>query len=108
MASAAVQEFTVDNFQALVLESEKPVVVDFWAEWCGPCKQLGPVIDQIADERSDIVVGKVDVDSNQELAMRYGVQGIPFIARFENGQLVKQAVGLQPKASLERALGLSE
>jgi thioredoxin 1 len=103
-----VQEFTVDNFDALVLESEKPVVIDFWAEWCGPCKALGPVIDQIADERPDIVVGKVDIDSNQALAMRFGISSIPFVAKFENGKIVSQAVGLQPKASLERALGLSE
>jgi thioredoxin 1 len=108
MAAEGVMEFTNDNFQALVLESEKPVLVDFWAEWCGPCRAIAPAIDQIAFERDDIVVGKVDIDAHPELAQRYGIQGIPFIGLFENGALARQAVGAQPKASIERALGLAE
>ncbi|MFN8108965.1 MAG: thioredoxin [Thermoleophilia bacterium] len=103
-----VLEITKDNFQAQVLESEKPVLVDFWAEWCGPCRMIGPVVEQIAKERADtLVVGKLNVDHNGELAARYGVQGIPFLAVFENGQIVRQAVGAMPKAQLERQLGLA-
>lgn len=108
MAAEGVLEFTNDNFQALVLESDKPVVVDFWAEWCGPCRMIAPAIDQIAHEHADIVVGKVDIDAHPELAQRYGVQGIPFVGLFENGALARHAVGAQPKASIERALGLTE
>jgi thioredoxin 1 len=101
-----VLEITSDNFQATVLESEKPVLIDFWAEWCRPCHMIAPVIEEIAKERGDIVVGKVDVDSNQDIAQRFNVQGIPFIALFEHGQLSKQAVGAMPKAQLLSMLGL--
>lgn len=101
-----VLEITSDNFQAAVLESEKPVLIDFWAEWCRPCHMIAPVIEEIAREREDIVVGKIDVDSNQDLAMRFNVQGIPFIGLFEHGRLARQAVGAMPKAQLLTALGL--
>jgi thioredoxin 1 len=101
-----VLEITNDNFQATVLENEKPVLVDFWAEWCRPCHMIAPVIEEIAKERQDIVVGKLDVDNNQELAIRYNVQGIPFIGLFEHGRLARQAVGAMPKAQLLTALGL--
>lgn len=102
-----VVEITTDNFQALVLESEKPVLVDFWAEWCRPCHMIAPVIEEIAQENADtLVVGKVNVDQNQELAVRYGVQGIPFIGLFQHGQLARQAVGAMPKGALLSALGL--
>jgi thioredoxin 1 len=101
-----VLEITNDNFQATVLENEKPVLIDFWAEWCRPCHMIAPVIEEIAKERQDIVVGKVDVDNNQELAIRYNVQGIPFIGLFEHGKLARQAVGAMPKAQLLTALGL--
>jgi thioredoxin 1 len=100
-------EITQDNFQGTVLENEKPVLVDFWAEWCGPCHMIAPVVEQIAKERDgSLVVGKLDVDSNSAIAQRYNVQGIPFIGLFENGQLTRHAVGAMPKAQLERALGL--
>ena len=101
-----VIEITSDTFQGLVLESEKPVLVDFWAPWCGPCRMIGPVIDEIAAERSDIVVGKVNVDEAPDIAQRYGIQGIPFIGLFGNGQLVRNAVGAMPRAGIEQALGL--
>jgi thioredoxin 1 len=102
-----VVEITTDNFQALVLENEKPVLVDFWAEWCRPCHMIAPVIEEIAQENADtLVVGKVNVDQNQELAVRYGVQGIPFIGLFQHGQLARQAVGAMPKGALLSALGL--
>ncbi len=101
-----VIEITSDTFQGLVLESEKPVVVDFWAPWCGSCRMIAPVIDEIAADREDIVVGKVNVDDAPDIAQRYGIQGIPFIGLFENGQLVRNAVGAMPRAGIEQALGL--
>ncbi|MEW6582615.1 MAG: thioredoxin [Actinomycetota bacterium] len=102
-----VVEITTDNFQALVLESEKPVLVDFWAEWCRPCHMIAPVIEEIAREKAgSLVVGKLDVDSNQEIAARYNVTGIPFIGLFQHGQLARQAVGAMPKGALLSALGL--
>jgi thioredoxin 1 len=105
---ADVLEITADNFQAVVLESERPVLVDFWAEWCGPCRIIAPVVEQIASERADsLVVGKLDVDKHGPIAARYGVQGIPFLGLFEHGQLTRQAVGAMPKAQLEKQLGLA-
>jgi len=103
-----VLEITADNFQATVLENEKPVLVDFWAEWCGPCRMIAPVVEQIAKEREgSLVVGKLDVDAHGDIAQRYGVQGIPFLAVFEHGQIARQAVGAMPKAALEKQLGLA-
>jgi thioredoxin 1 len=104
---ADVVEFTSDNFQGLVLENEKPVLVDFWAPWCGPCRMIAPVVEQIAKERTDIVVGKLNVDESGEIAQRYGVQGIPFLGLFQHGQLVRQAVGAMPRSALESQLGLT-
>ncbi len=102
-----VLEITQDNFQGTVLENEKPVLVNFWAEWCGPCRTIAPVVEQIATERGEsLVVGKLDVNAHGAIAQRYNVQGIPFIGLFENGQLTRHAVGAMPKAQLERALGL--
>ena len=104
---ADLLEITADNFQAVVLESERPVLVDFWAEWCGPCRIIAPVVEQIASEHADtLVVGKLDVDKHGPIAARYGVQGIPFLGLFEHGQLTRQAVGAMPKAQLEKQLGL--
>ncbi len=103
-----ILEITSDNFQATVLENEKPVLIDFWAEWCGPCRVVAPVIEEIANERSEnLVVGKLDVDSHPDIAQRYNVQGIPFLGLFEHGRLARHAVGAMPKAQLERALGLT-
>ena len=106
MAEDGVVEVTVDNFQAVVLESEKPVLVDFWAEWCGPCRMIAPIVQEIAQHRTDLVVGKLNVDEHMELAARYGVSSIPFLGLFEHGKLARQAVGLMPRADLESALGL--
>lgn len=104
---ADVIEITSDTFQGLVLESEKPVIVDFWAPWCGPCRMIAPVIDEIARDREDVVVAKLNVDEAPNIAQQYGIQGIPFIGLFQNGQLVKNAVGAMPRAGIEQALGLS-
>lgn len=107
MADANVLEITADNFQGTVLENEKPVLVDFWAEWCGPCRMLTPVVEQIAKERgATLVVGKLNVDEHAAIAQKYNIQGIPFLGLFENGQLSRHAVGAMPKAQLEHALGL--
>ena len=91
---------TKDTFQKEVLESDKPVIVDFWATWCGPCRMLGPVVEELAEEHPEIKVCKVNVDDEQELAQEYGVMSIPFVASFKGGQLHKSSVGVQPKEAL--------
>ncbi len=91
---------TNNNFKSEVLESEKPVLVDFWAPWCGPCRMLGPVISEIAEENPQIKVCKVNVDDEPDLANQFGVMSIPFVASFKAGQLYKSSVGVQPKEAL--------
>ena len=88
------------NFKSEVLESDKPVLVDFWAPWCGPCRMLGPVVSELAEEHPEIKVGKVNVDDEPELAQQFGVMSIPFVATLIGGQLHKSSVGVQPKESL--------
>lgn len=101
----SVTTFTKENFEREVLQSEKPVLVDFWASWCGPCRMLSPVIEEIAQERSDIKVGKVNVDEQQELAAKYGVMSIPTSVLIKNGKVVDQALGAIPKRQLLSMLG---
>jgi thioredoxin 1 len=98
---------TQANFDQEVLSSDVPVVIDYWAPWCGPCRMLGPVIEQIASERAGTVkVGKVNVDEEPALAERAGVRGIPYVVLYRDGEVAAQAVGAQPKAALEQSLGL--
>lgn len=105
MANANVKTFTDSNFDAEVIKSGVPVLVDFWAEWCQPCKMLGPTIDAIADEfAGKAVVGKVDTDSNRNVAVNYAITAIPTVILFKNGQPVKKFVGLRPKAEIAEAL----
>ena len=98
-------EVTDATFESEVLRADTPVIVDFWAEWCGPCHAVAPVLEKIADERRLKLV-KVNIDENQDLAMRYGIQSIPNMMLFENGAPKAAAVGAQPKGMLERSLGL--
>ena len=91
---------TSANFKSEVLESDKPVIVDFWATWCGPCRMLAPVVEELAEEHPEIKVCKVNVDDEPDLAQQYGVMSIPFVASFKGGQLHKSSVGVQPKESL--------
>ena len=96
---------TTENFDAEVLHSEKPVLLDFWASWCGPCRMLSPIVDEVAEERTDVKVGKVNVDEQPELAGEFGVMSIPTLLVFEQGKLVRQAVGARPKAGVLELLG---
>ncbi len=105
MASPAVRELTDSNFKSEVLDSDKPVLVDFWAEWCMPCKMLSPTIDQLAAEyEGKAKIGKVDTDSNREVSVKYGIQAIPTVLLFKGGQVQKKFVGLTPKDQFKTAL----
>lgn len=101
----AVVTITKENFEQEVLQSAKPVLLDFWASWCGPCRMLSPVVDEVAEERIDVKVGKVNVDEQPELAGEFGVMSIPTLLVFEQGKLVRQAVGARPKAGVLELLG---
>ena len=99
---------TESTFEREVLGSETPVIVDFWAEWCGPCHMVSPVLDQIAEERAEeLKVVKVNIDEEPALAQRYGVMSIPTIVLFKDGEPAAAAIGAQPKGALEKALGLA-
>ena len=98
-------EITDSTFEEVVLKSEKPVMVDFWAAWCGPCRMVGPIIDEISqDYHGKAVVGKVDVDANQEFAAKFGVRNIPTVLVFHKGELVGRHVGVSPKTAYAEAL----
>ncbi len=100
MASDAVLTFTDDNFQEEVLNSDQPVLIDFWAEWCMPCRMLAPVIDKIANKyNGKVKVGKVDTDANRNTAVKYGIQSIPTVILIQKGQPVKTLIGMQPEAA---------
>lgn len=96
----SVIHITKENFEKEVLNSEKPVLLDFYADWCGPCRMVGPVLEEISRERPDVKVGKINVDEQPELATRFRVMSIPMLAVMKNGRLVNQAVGFRPKAQI--------
>ncbi len=100
----AVINVTKDNFNEVVLNSDKPVLIDFWASWCGPCRMLSPVVDEIAEERDDIRVCKVNVDEERELAGMFGVSSIPTLAVVKDGRVVNGSVGVRPKRDILRML----
>lgn len=100
----AVINITSANFESEVLHSDKPVLLDFWATWCGPCQMQGPIIDALAEKRQDVVFGKVNVDEEIALAQQFGVMSIPTLIIFKNGEIVQKAVGLQDEASVEQLL----
>jgi thioredoxin 1 len=103
MATAVTEQ----SFEEEVLQSDKPVIVDFWAEWCGPCHAVSPVLDRIVEERGDeLKLVKVNIDEQPALSQRFGVQSIPTIILFKNGEPAAAAIGAQPKPALEKALGL--
>ena len=105
MASANVQNFSGSNFETEVLTSATPVLVDFWAEWCGPCKMLAPTIDELATEYlGKVKFGKVNIDNDQDLAVRYNIQSIPTVLIFKGGQIAGQVVGMGPKKKFKDAI----
>ena len=101
----ALITLTKDNFEQEVLQAKQPVLVDFWASWCGPCRMVGPIVEEIAQEREDIAVGKINVDEEVELAMEFGVASIPTLVVVERGKVMNKAIGYMPKAEIEELLG---
>jgi thioredoxin 1 len=98
-------EFTDANFDELVLKSDKPVLVDFWAEWCGPCRMVGPIVEELAkDYEGKAVIGKVNVDENSEISGKFGIRNIPTLLVFKNGEIVDKQVGVAPKNALASKL----
>ena len=100
----SVIHITQDNFESIVNQSERPVLIDFWAPWCGPCQMVGPIIEEIAAERDDIIVGKINVDDEMELARRFRIVSIPTIIVMKNGEKVSTAIGYKPKADILKLL----
>lgn len=99
-----VVEITGENFEEEVLQSEKPVLVDFWASWCGPCRMLSPVVDEVAEENPQIKVGKVNVDEHPELAGKFGVMSIPTLIFFKDGKNIDSSLGVVPKSAIEKII----
>jgi thioredoxin 1 len=102
----AVAEVTDVSFESDVLQAEKPVIVDFWAPWCVPCRRISPILEELSESRDDVRFVKINVDDNPATAMNYGVRSIPTIARFEGGEVTQQAIGALPKDQLSSQLGL--
>lgn len=101
----SVLKITSENYEEEVVKSEKPVLIDFYADWCGPCRMMGPIIEEIAEEKSDTIkVGKINVDENQDLAMEYGVMSIPTIVIIKNGEVEKTFVGVRDKSEILGAI----
>ena len=96
----SVMKITKDNYQEAVLNADREVLLDFWAPWCGPCRMVSPIVDEIADERKDILVGKVNVDEEMELAAQFQVMSIPTLVVLRNGQVVSRTVGARPKDAI--------
>ena len=101
----SVTHITKANFEELVLKSDKPVLLDFWATWCGPCRMVAPIVEEIAAERSDILVGKIDVDTEMELAVKFGIISIPTLIVMKDGKEAAKLVGYRPKAEILAMLG---
>ena len=95
-----ITNITKENFEAEVLKSEKPVLVDFWATWCGPCRMVSPIVDEISEERRDIKVGKINVDEQMELAQQFRIVSIPTLVVMKDGQIANKAVGAMPKEDI--------
>jgi thioredoxin 1 len=105
MAAENVQTFTDSNFDQSVLQSGQPVLVDFWAEWCGPCKRLGPTIEQLASEYAGkVTIGKLNVDDNPNTAIKFQIRGIPAVLLFKGGEIVESVIGLAPKDDFKKAI----
>ncbi len=96
---------TKDNFESEVLKAEGTVLIDFWATWCGPCRMLSPIVDEVANEHTDVKVGKINVDEQPELAQQFGIMSIPTLLVFRNGQKVNESIGLIPKEKVEELIG---
>lgn len=99
-----ITNITKDNFENEVLKADKPVLVDFWAAWCGPCKMIAPAVEEVAKDHPEIKVCKLNIDDEPQLAMQYGVMSIPTLMVFKNGEVAQTAIGLRPKTEIEELL----
>ena len=96
----SVLNITLENFEQEVMKSDKPVLLDFWATWCGPCRMIAPILEEIAEEREDIIVGKINVDEERELSREFGIMSIPTLIVFKNGEVVNKGIGYMPKENI--------